>query len=712
MGADYTDLLAGGQSEKGEVVPLDRSAVGDWIREVGTALKGAQFYPQDHPRMVAVTDRLTRVTGRLVKAGDRLALGVAQGRLMLGGEFLEDTGPIRGLAAHLHQRGILTMTVTGGVESAEFRELLAAFAIPIETVRGAGGLVPLLAAREASFDHVVFTPLDYQSLLQGDDDGEKVTEAKIWEGLFKSFTEGERGLLPDNLVPMMERAMLHPESLARSLEGYATEGGALSGGKMISVMKGMVRYFRQSDPEEGELAGSSLARIVTALSAEARAKILLAADTEGFPLPELISPFVDGGERHALMSSLSSDAKEPGARLVNLFLRLGGEDGESLVDAVSEGLAAQGVPPEALHEIAASMERLLAEAKKDFVGRNYGQTLQQLMLRGGTATKRFIAPVLESLLPDLDGPIIRREILSIEMGLYQRAETPQAREELLRSIAGAAAEHLQAGDVVSLRAVTSFLAGICKRESGGQEAETVRRAIPESAVEQTLAVVRDLDKPQQEAYLPVLGDLAVLHHQGLLAILGKEQDRGVRRLIIQVLVSAGSDIVPDIVPKLKDPRWFVVRNMITVLREIAPPNLFRLLEMIQDHPDLRVRKEIIKTAGIVKGPQATKVLLEFIGDESEEIRETAIYYAGISRSPELLSPLAAIVRRGRLFNPETATVKAAVLALGQFQRPEAVDTLVWVARRRAFFHREHWRIVKAAADSALAGMRTAEAANG
>jgi hypothetical protein len=70
--------------------------------------------------------------------------------------------------------------------------------------------------------------------------------------------------------------------------------------------------------------------------------------------------------------------------------------------------------------------------------------------------------------------------------------------------------------------------------------------------------------------------------------------RVTRRAIIDRLVKLGPDIGPIVQERLHDNRWYVVRNMITLLRECGCVVDHTLLDRFATHEDARVRREMLQ----------------------------------------------------------------------------------------------------------------------
>jgi hypothetical protein len=161
--------------------------------------------------------------------------------------------------------------------------------------------------------------------------------------------------------------------------------------------------------------------------------------------------------------------------------------------------------------------------------------------------------------------------------------------------------------------------------------------------------------------------------------LAAAESRSVRRHLINRLIALGSAIVPVIMNRIGDERWYVVRNLLMLIDELpeSPPGF--VISHFTTHPDSRVRRQALKmqigmnseretaltTAlsdpdpevvrlgllGLEKSiPRSLEHKIEQIATNQEfsyEIREVAIRALGYSRSQTALAILLALVDGGQ-----------------------------------------------------------------
>jgi len=91
----------------------------------------------------------------------------------------------------------------------------------------------------------------------------------------------------------------------------------------------------------------------------------------------------------------------------------------------------------------------------------------------------------------------------------------------------------------------------------------------------------------------VVAGLGIAAAKALIEATAESTSRVTRRGAFERLVRLGPDIAPLIEPRLLDSRWFVVRNMIALLREARAAADVASVGRFTTHPDARVRREAL-----------------------------------------------------------------------------------------------------------------------
>lgn len=149
----------------------------------------------------------------------------------------------------------------------------------------------------------------------------------------------------------------------------------------------------------------------------------------------------------------------------------------------------------------------------------------------------------------------------------------------------------------------------------------------------------------------------------LLERLGEETDRSARRTYLTALSRLGEECKIKAVARLADSRWFVIRNLLYLLREFGDPAMLPYIRRYLGHPHPKVRQEALKTCLLFRDAKAIPALLKAMETKEESALISAISLAGISGDPQVVARLISLLREGSLLNYHLEVRKAAAKAL-------------------------------------------------
>jgi HEAT repeat protein len=152
--------------------------------------------------------------------------------------------------------------------------------------------------------------------------------------------------------------------------------------------------------------------------------------------------------------------------------------------------------------------------------------------------------------------------------------------------------------------------------------------------------------------------------------LGESRDRGERRAFLDAMVTLGPQALGMARKMVEDPRWFVVRNGVTVLGEIGGDEAVALLTGTLANQDQRVRRETVKALAKIDGPDGEALLLGMLEDPAPGVRSAACRGLGGLQSQRAVKPLMA-----RLNDKSVDVQVEAISALGLIRDPGAVQKI-------------------------------------
>jgi uncharacterized protein YbaA (DUF1428 family)/HEAT repeat protein len=204
--------------------------------------------------------------------------------------------------------------------------------------------------------------------------------------------------------------------------------------------------------------------------------------------------------------------------------------------------------------------------------------------------------------------------------------------------------------------------------------------------------------PSAVQLVRLLGPSAI---RSLLQVLVQEKVRVRRRRILDLLSALGADVVPEATRWLMDPNWYVVRNIIALLRTVGDRSSLPTVRRLTGHADLRVRLEALRSLLELDPATGHDYLVSAIADPDPRAATAAVELAGQRGGPTVVEPLLDVLQPWDLRGRRRAVRLAALRALGRVGRPEALPRL-------ARYFRERWvpfgsRVERRAAYESLQG---------
>jgi hypothetical protein len=141
------------------------------------------------------------------------------------------------------------------------------------------------------------------------------------------------------------------------------------------------------------------------------------------------------------------------------------------------------------------------------------------------------------------------------------------------------------------------------------------------------------DPPEAVALLSGWGEPLVGY---LVAGMLVDEPKVNRRHLVEYLAMAGRNDVRLLTPWLRDPRWFVVRNVATAIGKTGRETAIPALMAVVDHDDERVRVEAIRALATIEGEGAVPLLVRSLGDSSQKVRNAAVSLLRAEPSDEVV----------------------------------------------------------------------------
>ena len=184
----------------------------------------------------------------------------------------------------------------------------------------------------------------------------------------------------------------------------------------------------------------------------------------------------------------------------------------------------------------------------------------------------------------------------------------------------------------------------------------------------------------------------------LVELLAEEQDAARRRTLVDILSQVAREDPTPLTARLGDSRWYLVRNIVIVLRHTGDRAAIRMMRPVLAYADHRVRLEALRGLAML-GDEAIPFFETALGDEHPSVRQTAIALLGTQMTNSSEKLLAGALDRRDL---ELSEKQRVVELLSERSGSTARTALEQLARKRFSFSAST-RILRRTASEALKG---------
>lgn len=708
------------------------SLLADSLKQMSTATKAVAFYPGQHPSVVAALDRASTALKETLAGHEEVRLGILDAGFVLGAEPIAPGDPaLSGFAAYLSRRGIGAIRFRPPVQEAAIRGFLEVIALDPGALRSRAG--PANCLRERNVEGVSIDDLDLTAVMKtartdgaplpGDTSpGTREKRATAsWGDLLSRFLIGDAKDCPPGGEHLLRRVAGDAgaaKELMASLQAASRDRGN-RGALVASALQRVAANIASAEPEALEALTANLAAAMTELDPQARLDVLHASipvPGTGLDLAREVRARIPDEAIADLVISLVQTEGSVNPRLGTVIRKVlsdkGGSEAEreNVLNAIRSARRPGDQPAP---DVLKTVEDLLQESQDDWISREY-KGLLELIGAGAPALDEATRQALlgspgfqDSLTPE--GISMRAwmqygDLLAID---EEPARQWMALDQIARRASGIRPEWFGGCGEAAAQVRARLEAAPAPQPHVREAASKALRSISENLLKAYRTSFHQLTAAHREAFARALDGLGGLCVEDLLLALATEEDWEIRKTFIPFLAARGRAALPALLGRLADPSWYVVRNILIVLGEIADPSTIPAIAPCLKHAEPRVRRDAAAALGKVGGPRAFALLSACLDDP--EVAEVAMRALAAIDRPRTVGTFLQRTARPNAFGRGQKQLKEAIAFLGVLGASESVPHLEAILRRRFWIPPSAGDPVRIAAARALEKIGTAAA---
>ena len=662
------------QEEKGDKLPLDATLLSDAVIELNISRRSVGRYPPEHPIVRTSIEKALTHLQNLFAIRASITLGIGQDMLVVDEYILDRKNPVfREFAQSLHAKGIAAITFSAGLTQAgltRLHEFVTSRDMPI------GKELAERAAKEISC--IKLSPIDFTDFTFVEGARRKgMAGGDVWEDYIYGLLEG-RLVEGDNNSRILA---LSPEAVADIVNTAMTEeSSAESYDRVITAYITKKKVSRISRDALSKFV-SFLDRLKPEIRQQflSRSGSLLSENSESFE--EVVREMTP--EKFDRVAALFSEqASQIPAALKNLMEKLSSVrmTNTSNFDFFYNKTAV-------LHDIELGDDVIKLfgdDSFHAFVSEEYQQELDRMLSARGSYNIAF-APFIK----ECEEEVIDTVILDIMLDLLQ---TDFLTEEDYRAIGARVIDFLtvfiETGRFQQIYETYEVMTAQMTGEKFIHETAGILDYFrSDEFITNMVSAITLWGRKERDGAIRLAGALRNSVINPLFAALEEAKDPSVRKFLLSVLESMGTDVLPNAVSRLNDKQWFVVRNMLYLIRECNGVKEADKIRKLVRHDHAVIRMEAVKTLLHFRTPDAVSHVRAFLKNPDPDIRKGTIRLAGTYKVREVVPQLIEYLEKRDVFGAEAEDKIDIVRALGDIGDARAVASLEKIYNSLALFNK-------------------------
>lgn len=633
-------------------------------------------YPSGHPVVQTALQKLQLSFNKLLELQTNLSIGVTRDGLLFDDDYIDKANlSCRSVAAALFERGVgaLLIRQSPGVE--DLTQLLRILGMKREELLDAGGVEHIW--QESGCSSLELRGIRYDRF-SGTEESQledlNIDEGTLWERFVRLLMQGDVGLggsdqnRPEVLAASLNALFaqrlgtgsgLSSSAIRNSLAGMQaiiSEKGAVTGGTDKSRAPGAAPY-----PVTGDQA--ELAAFVAALDPTLRRQILNGFCDTGISEQPMAEAFFRHLGSAMLQETYATAEQYAGApELLKGILR-------KLVPQMTNAYETSSED----EELRDKVRVLLQEHRQEtYIPDDYFSNLQDLLR--DTKLHLIDLDTIREPLASLETGFIESKGSEILLQLVVTDPDGENTEELIKNLSDMCGYFLEMGDY-------GQVLKILNQAASPQVKPTLRLALRDAFsrrefMDEILSGLTIWGKPKYDQVGLLIQVIGRPFIEPLLDRLAEEETMSLRRFMMDRVLGFGEAARPALLERLTDNRWYVLRNIIVMLRTLAPGQEVDRLRPLLKHANQKVRHEILKSLLLAGDPIAQRQVLRDLDSHDREVQLSALNLIDRSTSPpELVNKLLQLLTQGGYSPVEYELKSACVQTLAELGLPEVLPEL-------------------------------------
>lgn len=648
-----------------------------------------QFYPDSHPAVTAALNKTLHRLAPLLAGGKPLTLGITRKGLLLKEVLIEPNNvKFREYAALLASFGVIAISFTEAVQPEDLIKFNRIINCPRNEIWESGGIIhsfdiaDIRAIQIQAIDLSIFTLTD--GIVQGKDN----VPADTWEFFVQKLLQGCFNSSPDKIRELLSAPPARVAGeLVTMLEGVPEEA------RQYTIKALAECYVGQSHRADTNIINddsmNKVSAFISGLDPKVRCDFILnicnsTHATSDFS-ERLLNKLPEEGLQE-VVQAVAIQGAHASDMILNLLKRLASHS-ETTPD-MDAAISGAGVGNK--------VHTLMRETDLErYIPQRYLQTLTTILATDKLPDAE--CTLLEELRKTLNADQLESKVTDIIDEIVTTIPPAEQGEGLHNNLLSQMEYFLNVHDFRSLAKVCRILGS--GQGKGGTE------FINSDFVQHILDAAAILGRDKFPEISEIITAVGAPFIEPLIEKLATEENRSLRRFWFDCLSGLGEMVRNAALVRLNDEQWFVVRNLLVMLRNFSDPEVVQEVRKFTVHKHPKVRSEALKNLLHYQDPAADKLILSELQHSDPARKLAAVQVAEMSRNKDIMQHLLSILDTTGIADYQLELKSAVVQTLANIGNPLALPVLLNIISTTPLLHRSKHAQLKIEAVRALPRFR-------
>lgn len=630
-----------------------------------------QSYPESHPIVAAALQKTIASLAPLVADGKPFILGISRRGVLLKSEVL---GPeivkFRDFAILLASFGVITISFSVDLRGEDIHLLSGIVSRPRMQVWETGGIIHAFEA--AGIKGITVQAIDPSVFVLTDDfrPGTAGEPADPWDIFVRKLMDGFFSVSREKMKQLISGP---PAELARNFDAILAD---IPEEAHYQTVKILADFFTAMDQRQGiqkfsEDALDKIASFVTGISPRLRRDFILnvcnsTRITSGFS--ERLLQRLPGDALLEAMHSVATHGDKIPEMVLNIMRKLSAQ--AETTPALDIAITDAGST-----EMVRSLLRRSAPEK--FVPSVYQQALMTILATDALPAAETKA--LNELRKSLENDRLEAKISDIIFEIIKVMPAEERGDGIKRNLVSLMSHYLAKMDFRSIEQACRMI---------DEEAPASDRTVfsDPGFVQEVLNSASLLGRESHEGIRSLIRTVGQPFVIPLMERLFDETNRSMRRFWFDCLGDLGEMVRDAALERLNDERWYVIRNLIIMLRGFSDQDVQRQIRRFVKHSHPKVRHEALKNLLCYHDPKVDNLLLHDLESTDPARKLAAVQIAELSSKPEIVHKLLAMLDAGSITNYDLEMKSAIVRTLAAIGNEQALPKLKEILLSASLLH--------------------------